>query len=94
LEDCRAAEDKALRNEWRLFELFREECQWLKLPFTPTSLLLQGPHIAILVSATRLEVEEGRPLGREFSELPVRALTDTVSLSHSDQSADRDHLQT
>src|SRR5260370_15221933 len=49
----------------------------VKLPFAPTALLLQGPHIAILISATRLEVEEGRPLGLEFPELPVRALIDT-----------------
>jgi hypothetical protein len=62
----------------------------LKLPFTPTSLLLQRPHIAVRVSATRLE--EGHPLGLEFSELPVRAFIDTGSLSPSDQSADRDHL--
>ena len=37
----------------------------------------QGPHIAILVSATRWEVEEGRSVGLEFPELPVRALIDT-----------------
>jgi predicted aspartyl protease len=49
----------------------------VKLPFTPTDLILQGPHIAILISATRVEVEEGRPLGLEFPELPVRALIDT-----------------
>ncbi len=49
----------------------------VKLSFTPTDLILQGPHIAILISATRLEVEEGRPLGLEFPELPVRALVDT-----------------
>ena len=49
----------------------------VKLPFTPTELILQGPHIAILISATRLEVEEGRPLGLEFPELPVHALIDT-----------------
>ncbi len=49
----------------------------VKLPFTPTELLLQGPHIAILISATRLEVDEGRPLGLEFPELPVHALIDT-----------------
>lgn len=49
----------------------------VKLPFTATSLLLQGPHIAILISATRVEVDEGRPLGLEFPALPVRALIDT-----------------
>jgi len=49
----------------------------VKLPFTPTDLILQGPHIAILISATRVEVEEGRSLGLEFPELPMRALIDT-----------------
>jgi len=49
----------------------------VKLPFTPTDLILQGPHIAIVISATRVEVEEGRSLGLEFPELPVRALIDT-----------------
>jgi predicted aspartyl protease len=49
----------------------------VKLPFTPTALLQQGPHIAILVSATRWEIEEGRAVGLEFPELPVRALIDT-----------------
>src|SRR5229473_4234397 len=49
----------------------------VKLPFTPTDLILQGPHIAILISATRVEVEEGRSLGLEFPDLPVRALIDT-----------------
>jgi gag-polyprotein putative aspartyl protease len=49
----------------------------VKLPFTPTVLLLQGPHIAILISATRLELDEGRAVGLEFPELPVRALIDT-----------------
>jgi len=47
------------------------------VPFTPTALLQQGPHIAILVSATRWEVEEGRSVGLEFPELPVRALIHT-----------------
>ena len=49
----------------------------MKFPFTPTDLLQQGPHIAIVVSATRLEVEEGRAVGLEFPELSVRALIDT-----------------
>ncbi len=49
----------------------------MKFPFTPTSLLQQGPHIRILISATRLEVDEGRAIGLEFPELPVRALIDT-----------------
>lgn len=49
----------------------------VKLHFNPTALLQQGPHIAILTSATRLEIEEGRPLGLELPALPVRALIDT-----------------
>lgn len=49
----------------------------VKLPFTATALLLQGPHIKIIISATRVEVEEGRPLGLEFPDLPVHALIDT-----------------
>ena len=49
----------------------------MKLTFTPTTLLQQGPHIAILVSATQWEVSEGRAVGLEFLELPVRALIDT-----------------
>jgi predicted aspartyl protease len=49
----------------------------VKLPFTPASLLLEGPHIAIRISATRLEIEEGGPLGLDFPELAVRALIDT-----------------
>jgi predicted aspartyl protease len=49
----------------------------VKLPFAPTDLILQGPHIEILISTTRVEVEEGRPLGLEFTDLPVRALVDT-----------------
>lgn len=49
----------------------------MKFPFTPTSLLQQGPHIEIVISATRLEVEEGRAIGLEYREIPVRALIDT-----------------
>lgn len=49
----------------------------MKFPFTPTVLLQQGPHIAILISATTWEVTEGRKVGLEFPELPVRALIDT-----------------
>ena len=49
----------------------------MKLTFTPTTLLQQGPHIAIPVSATQWEVSEGRVVGLEFLELPVRALIDT-----------------
>jgi len=40
-------------------------------------LLLQGPVIDVLVSTTRPELEEGRAIGLEFRELPVKALIDT-----------------
>lgn len=51
----------------------------MKLPFTRANLHLEGPHIPILVSATLFEVQEGRNVGLEFPELPVRALIDTGS---------------
>ena len=43
----------------------------------PSKLLLEGPHIEILISTTRPELEEGRAIGLEFQALPVRALIDT-----------------
>src|SRR5438270_3766702 len=49
----------------------------VKLPLTPRALVLEGPHLAILISATRMELQEGRSIGLEFPELPVRALIDT-----------------
>lgn len=49
----------------------------MKLPFTATSLFQQGPHLEILISATRVEVNEGRAIGLEFPEMSVRALVDT-----------------
>jgi hypothetical protein len=49
----------------------------VKLPFTSTTLLLEGSHLPILISATRLEVEEGLAIGLEYPELPGRALIDT-----------------
>lgn len=49
----------------------------MKFPSTPKSLLEQGPHIAVTVSATVWEVEEGRAVGLEYPTLPVRALIDT-----------------
>lgn len=49
----------------------------MKFPFSPTSLLQQGPHIEIRIGATRLEVVEGRAIGLEFPVIPVRALIDT-----------------
>jgi hypothetical protein len=49
----------------------------VKFPYTPTNLFQQGPHIEILISATRLEVDEGRAVGLEFPDVAVRALIDT-----------------
>lgn len=49
----------------------------MKLPFTPTTLFEQGPHLEILICATRIEVIEGRAVGLEFPEMSVRALVDT-----------------
>jgi hypothetical protein len=49
----------------------------VKLPFTSATLLQQGPHIGIFISATRLEVIEGRAAGLEFPEWPVQGLIDT-----------------
>lgn len=49
----------------------------MKFPYTPTNLFQQGPHIEILISATRLEVDEGRAVGLEFPDVAVRALIDT-----------------
>jgi hypothetical protein len=44
---------------------------------TPGKLVLQGPHIEILISAARPELEQGRAVGLEFPVLRVRALIDT-----------------
>ncbi len=49
----------------------------VKLRFTPSTLFLEGPHLEILISATRLELQEGRAVGLEFKELSVGALIDT-----------------
>lgn len=49
----------------------------MKWPRSPATLLQEGPHIPILVSATRFEVEEGRAVGLDFPEWPVQALIDT-----------------
>jgi gag-polyprotein putative aspartyl protease len=49
----------------------------VKLPFTSANLLLEGPHLPVLISASRFELEEGRAVGLEFPELPVQALVDT-----------------
>lgn len=43
----------------------------------PSKLLVEGPHIEILISTTRPEFEEGRAIGLEFRELVVHALIDT-----------------
>jgi len=49
----------------------------VKWSFSSSSLLQQGPHIEMRVSATRVEIEEGKAVGLEFPELSVRALIDT-----------------
>jgi hypothetical protein len=49
----------------------------VKLPFTAAALLQQGPHIRIVISATGVEVRDGRAVGLEYTEWPVRALIDT-----------------
>lgn len=49
----------------------------MKWPRSPIILLQEGPHIPILLSATRFEVEEGRAVGLEFPEWPIKALVDT-----------------
>jgi hypothetical protein len=49
----------------------------VKLSWTPSALLQQGPHINLLISATHFEIGEGRSLGLEFPELAVTALIDT-----------------
>jgi predicted aspartyl protease len=49
----------------------------LKWRPNPSKLLSEGPHIEILISTTRLELEEGRAIGLEFRELSVHALIDT-----------------
>jgi hypothetical protein len=45
--------------------------------FNPRTLLEQGFHLEILISAPRPELDEGRAVGLEFRELSVRALVDT-----------------
>ena len=42
-----------------------------------SKLLIEGPHIEILISTTRPELQEGQALGLEFRELSVHALIDT-----------------
>jgi predicted aspartyl protease len=49
----------------------------LRWSVSPGTLQVQGPHLEILISATRPEVDEGRAVGLEFVELKVRALIDT-----------------
>jgi len=49
----------------------------LKWQPNPNKLLLEGPHVEILISTTRPELEEGRAIGLEFRELSVHALIDT-----------------
>ncbi len=43
----------------------------------PGKLLVEGPHIEIRISTTRQELDEGKAIGLEFSELLVHALIDT-----------------
>jgi hypothetical protein len=43
----------------------------------PSTLLLQGPVIDVLISTTRPELDEGRAVGLEYIEAPVKALIDT-----------------
>jgi hypothetical protein len=49
----------------------------LKWRPNPSRLLLEGPHIEIIISTSRPELEEGRAIGLEFQELSVHALIDT-----------------
>lgn len=49
----------------------------VKFRYDASALLLEGPHLPIIISATKVELHEGRSLGLEFPELPVRALIDT-----------------
>lgn len=49
----------------------------MKWSRNPSLLLQEGPHIPILISATRFEIDEGRPLGLDFPEWPIQALIDT-----------------
>lgn len=49
----------------------------MKWPRSPAALLQEGPYIPILISATRFEIDEQRPLGLEFPEWPINALIDT-----------------
>jgi predicted aspartyl protease len=49
----------------------------VKWPRSPATLLQEGPYIPILISATRLEVEEGRKIGLDFPEWSINALIDT-----------------
>jgi hypothetical protein len=51
----------------------------VKLSFTSNNLLLEWRDrtFQFLISATRFEAQEGRAVGLEFPELPVRALIDT-----------------
>lgn len=43
----------------------------------PSKLLAEGPHIEILISTTRPELDEGRAIGLEYQELRVHGLIDT-----------------
>jgi len=43
----------------------------------PSKLLTEGPHLEIVISTTRPELDEGRAVGLEYRELKVHALIDT-----------------
>lgn len=49
----------------------------MKWPRSPATLLQEGPHVPILISASRFELEEGRAVGLEYPEWPINALIDT-----------------
>lgn len=49
----------------------------MKWSFSSSSLLQQGAHIEMRVSATPAEIEEGKAVGLDFPELSVRALIET-----------------
>lgn len=49
----------------------------MKWQRSPSKLLLEGPHVEILISTTRPELEEGQAIGLEYRQLQVHALIDT-----------------
>lgn len=49
----------------------------LKWRPSPNKLLTEGPHLEIIISTTRPELDEGRAIGLEYQELRVHGLIDT-----------------